>query len=285
MNRYHSLSFEEDLVLNHKYTEPRFISDACEKTDEGIYLCKRCDNPLFSSANKFGCGCGWPSFDESIAGAIAETLDLDGERIEILCQRCQGHLGHVFKGERLTAKNTRYCVNSIALRFLPAFTKEGYEKLILAGGCFWGVEYFLSQIPGVIQVISGYVGGTVVFPTYEEVCSKKTGHAEAVEVLFDPQITNDALLLQCFFEIHDPTQKERQGPDIGNQYRSAVFYLTENQRKEAVRLIEILKEKGYNVVTEVNPASQFYPAENYHQKYYEKEGSFPYCHKKVCRFE
>lgn len=160
----------------------------------------------------------------------------------------------------------------------PQPTDTTMEKAILASGCFWGTEYFLQRIDGVISTTVGYTGGHVENPTYEQVCTKRTGHYEATEVVFDPSVTNYETVLRMFFETHDPTQRDGQGPDIGPQYRSAVFYLNEEQKATAEMLIGLLKAKGYDVATEVLPAAVFYPAENYHQDYYNHKGSTPYCH-------
>ena len=160
-----------------------------------------------------------------------------------------------------------------------------FQRAVFAGGCFWGVEYYLQQAKGVIRAVSGYTGGKTDNPTYEQVCKGGTGHIESVEVLYDPKQTDYETLARLFFEIHDPTQTDRQGPDIGVQYRSVVFYRDEKQKATAEKLIKILRDKGFNVVTRVEPASHFWRAETYHQDYYFVHGKTPYCHRPVKRFE
>ncbi len=142
----------------------------------------------------------------------------------------------------------------------------------------------MEQQKGVISVESGYIGGRTKNPTYEEVCTKTTGFAEAVRIKYNPKIVDYETLAKLFFEIHDPTQLNRQGPDVGDQYRSEVFYTSDKQKETALKLIKILKDKGLNVVTKVTKATEFYKAEAYHQDYYKRKGTQPYCHIRTKRF-
>lgn len=278
------LSEEESRVILHKGTEPPFSGKYCRHKAKGTYVCRQCGAPLFKSEDKFDSGCGWPSFDAEIAGAVRRVPDADGERTEIVCAKCGGHLGHVFEGERFTAKNTRHCVNSVSLAFRPEEeSSKRLETAVFAGGCFWGVEHLMKDFPGVISVEPGYTGGTVEHPSYEEVGTGKTGHAEAVRVVFDPEVSFQTLA-KGFFEIHDPTQENGQGPDIGPQYRSEIFYTTPDQKQIAEQLVEELRQKGCPVVTRITRAGVFWPAEEYHRRYYEKTGKHPYCHRRVKRF-
>lgn len=279
------LTDEEKRVILRKGTESPFTGKYDDHFEEGEYLCRQCGATLYRSDSKFRSGCGWPSFDDEIPGAVDRHPDPDGRRTEIVCANCGGHLGHVFKGERLTEKNTRHCVNSISLVFRPAAEKPKTEKAIFAGGCFWGVEHYFDEMDGVISAVSGYTGGHLPNPTYEQVCSGRTGHAEAVLVEFDSAKVSYEELAKLFFEIHDPTQLNRQGPDRGTQYRSAVFYLSDEQKRAAEKLIERLQELGYNVATEVTPAGQFYPAEDYHQDFKKKHPDRPSCHIRMPRFD
>ena len=272
----------ERFVIEDKGTERPFSGIYVDHFKEGIYRCKRCNQPLFESASKFHSDCGWSSFDDAIPGKVEEKPDEDGIRTEIVCSNCGAHLGHVFLGENFTEKNVRHCVNSVALTFDEDSKKE--EVAIYAGGCFWGVEYYLNKEDGVKSTTAGYSGGDWNDPAYKEVTTGRTGHAEAVKVVFDSDIISYEDLTKLFFEIHDPTQLNRQGPDIGNQYRSAIFYQDEKQRQTAEKLKKILEEKGLDVKTEILPAEKFYPAEEYHQDYYDEKGTKPYCHGYKKRF-
>lgn len=281
---------EKHVIIN-KGTEAPFTGEYCDFKGAGTYLCKQCEAPLYHSDDKFNSGCGWPSFDDEIEGAVKRTTDADGRRTEITCAKCGGHLGHVFEGEGFTPKDTRHCVNSVSLTFVPddkndpsAQLPKSTEEAYFAGGCFWGVEHLIEDLDGVISATSGYMGGKVANPTYKQVCTGTTGHAEAVKVVYDPSKISYEQLAKFFFEIHDPTQKDRQGPDVGTQYRSEVFYASDEQKGTAKHLIDILKDKGLKVATKVTKAGPFYPAEAYHQQYYERKGTQPYCHIYTKRF-
>ena len=284
--KYKKLTPEEENVIIQKGTEKPFTGKYYNFYDKGTYTCKRCGVALYKSSDKFKSDCGWPSFDDEIPGAVKKVPDADGMRTEIICNNCGAHLGHVFIGEGLTKKNTRFCVNSISLEFIPdkENTAKTSDTAIFAGGCFWGVEYYMQKTDGVISTEVGYIGGHTQHPTYKDVCSHTTGHAEAVRIIFDPKKTSYEKLAKLFFEIHDPTQDNRQGPDIGDQYRSEIFYLNEQQKEIIKKLIALLNAKGFKVVTKLSLATTFWKAEDYHQQYYEKEGAKPYCHAYVKRF-
>lgn len=279
------LSKEEAAVILKKGTEYPFTGKFEKFTGKGTYICKQCGAALYNSSGKFDAGCGWPSFDDEIPGAVKRNPDPDGKRTEIVCKICDAHLGHVFTGEKFTAKDTRHCVNSISLDFIPAQVPAGrYGTAVFAGGCFWGVEYFLQKAPGVFSVESGYTGGSVKNPSYREVCTGRTGHAEAVKIMYDPAKTSYEKLLKLFLEIHDPTEINRQGPDIGDQYRTEIFYLNNEQKLVAEKNLKILQDKGFKIATKVTKASEFYSAEDNHQDYYFKNGKVPYCHAYEKRF-
>lgn len=282
-NMFRQLTPEEERVIIHKGTERPFTGKYTNHFDKGVYTCRRCGAELFESSSKFRSDCGWPSFDEQIPGAVKWQPDADGMRTEILCNHCGGHLGHVFLGERLTEKNTRYCVNSISMDFTPAEQRQAKaeattERALFASGCFWGTEYHLQRASGVISTTVGFTGGHLANPTYKQVCTGRTGHAETTEVVYDPTKTSYEQLARLFFETHDFTQLNRQGPDIGTQYRSAIFYLNDGQKQIAEKLVQQLRQKGFDVKTEITPASTFWPAEDYHQDYYNNKQGTPYCH-------
>ncbi len=302
---YNKLTPEEERVIVRKGTEMPYTGKYYDSHDKGTYTCKRCGAVLYRSDDKFDSHCGWPSFDDAVPGAVKQVPDADGQRTEILCNHCGAHLGHVFTGEGLTSKDTRYCVNSISMSFIPAGagvspgrgvergeragetngkSQTKTQKAYFAGGCFWGTEYYLKQVKGVTDVKVGYMGGKKKNPTYREVCNGNTGHIEANEVTFDPTKTSYEEVAKLFFEIHDPAQVNRQGPDVGEQYKSVVFYANDEQKHTAEKLIGILKSKRIPVATELRPATEFWVAEDYHQDYYAKTGKEPYCHHRVKRF-
>ena len=280
------LTEEEARILLRKGTEPAFCGNLLDNKKEGTYICKLCSLPLFSSDAKFNSGTGWPSFFKPVDRdhiSYVEDRSHGMTRVEILCARCDGHLGHVFDdGPRPTG--LRYCLNSASLTFfekgepmpemaMPVRTERAY----FAGGCFWGVEDRFQQLPGVIDAVSGYMGGHVENPTYKQVCYTDTGHAETVMVVFDPARTSFDDLLAWFFKFHDPTQLNRQGPDVGTQYRSAVFAADERQLEAARRFIEAQQQtdrfKSRRIVTQlVLGGGTFWEAEEWHQDYHLKNG-------------
>ncbi|QZE13530.1 bifunctional methionine sulfoxide reductase B/A protein [Halosquirtibacter laminarini] len=292
-NQYNTLSQEEKNIIENKYTEAPFTGKYDSFKKAGTYICKRCNAPLYKSNDKFDAGCGWPAFDDEIEGAVKRVPDNDGLRTEIVCSNCDAHLGHVFLNEGFTKKQTRHCVNSISMTFIPqgeALPKKivlhpEVEVAYLASGCFWGTEYHLQKIPGVISTTVGYMGGETKNPTYKEVCSGRTGHAETTKVMFDPKKVSFETIAKIYFETHDTSQIDGQGPDIGTQYRSVIFYTNTKQKEVSEKLMEQLRGKGYVVVTELTPAEIFYDAETYHQDYYENKGSSPYCHIYQNKFE
>lgn len=298
------LTPEQYRVTQQCGTEPPFKNPYWNNKEPGIYVDVVTGEPLFSSQAKYDSGTGWPSFFEPIEkGSVVERPDPDGSgRTEVRSKGGGSHLGHVFP-DGPGPEGLRFCINSAALRFVPAdkLEAEGYgkykglfegkqpaeakappQKATLAGGCFWGVEEILRKTPGVISTRVGYAGGKTEKPTYEQVKRGDTGHAESVEIVFDPSRIGYEELLDLFFRLHDPTTKDRQGGDVGSQYRSAIFFHTESQRRAAERAKERAEKSGRwggkGIVTEIVPAGPFYEAEGYHQKYLEKNPGGYSCH-------
>ena len=285
--KLNQLSEKEKEVILNKGTETPFTGEFDKFNREGVYVCRQCENYLYRSDDKFDSDCGWPSFDDEIDGSVLKTTDSDGKRTEITCSRCDGHLGHVFVGENLTEKNTRHCVNSVSMKFLEASEIKKQETIYLAGGCFWCIEAVFKMINGVQEVVSGYAGGKKDNPSYEEVSKRNTGHAEIVKVIFKPAVVSLEKILDVFFDSHDPTTLNKQGGDVGTQYRSAIYC----ESREQLEIIENYLEKKKSefsepVVTKADILSEvgsdkakgkFYIAEDYHQEYFKNNSDQPYC--------
>jgi peptide methionine sulfoxide reductase msrA/msrB len=266
-------------------TEPAFCGNLLNNKKEGFYACVVCGLPLFSSRYKFDSGSGWPSFWREFDPAHVSRLRDDShgrERTEINCARCGAHLGHVFDdGPKPTGE--RHCLNSASLTFheegaeLPAESRPVQtETAYFAGGCFWGIEHYFQEGPGVIDAVSGYMQGEAADPDYQQVCAHATGHAETVKVVYDPRRITYRRLLEAFFVMHDPTQHNRQGPDVGDQYRSGIWSVNDEQRKEAQAFIQEQQASprfvDKRIVTQVESARTFWPAEEYHQDYVARTG-------------
>jgi len=298
------LSSEQFAVTQQCSTEPAFHNAYWDNHKPGIYVDVVSGEPLFSSLDKFDSGTGWPSFTQPLKGAdIVEKKDsaLGMVRTEARSKVADSHLGHVFDDGPSDKGGLRYCINSASLRFIPVeemdqagygqllepFVKAGlvkaptHETAILAGGCFWGMEEIIRKIPGVIKTTVGYSGGKTADPTYEEVCTGGTGHAEAIQVEFDSARLSYETLLDYFFRMHDPTTLNRQHNDVGTQYRSAIFYTSEAQKQTAESVKARWDKSGKfkrPITTEITPASKFYSAEEYHQKYLVKNPGGYTCH-------
>ena len=299
------LTPEQYRIMRQNGTEAAFQNAFWKNKKHGIYVDVITGEPLFSSADKFDSGTGWPSFFQPIEkDKIVEKTDASSGmiRVEVRSSKSNSHLGHVFPdGPQPTG--LRYCINSAALKFIPVedLEKKGYGKYlplfqkiptppqaipstsqvaVFGGGCFWGVESAFQNVPGVLKTTVGYTGGSFKNPTYEQVCSHQTGHAEALRIEFDPSKISYEKLLEIFWSIHDPTTPNQQGPDVGPQYRSVIFYENEAQKNAAQTLkgkLERSKKFKKPIVTEIIPAAEFYPAEEYHQQYFKKKGIKPFC--------
>ena len=279
------LTPEQFRVTQRNGTEPAFTGEFWDHHEPGVYVDVVSGEALFASVDKFDSGTGWPSFTKPIGGVVTKRdFRLLFPRTEVRSAQAGSHLGHVFKDGPRARGGLRYCINSAALRFvhrddleaqgygryLTLFEEEDrmsdYKKAVLAGGCFWGMQDLIRRQPGVISTRVGYTGGQNANATYRN----HPGHAEAVEIVYDPAKTDYRALLEFFFQIHDPTTKDRQGNDVGTSYRSAIFYLDDEQKQVALDTIADVDASGLwpgPVVTEVIPASDFWEAEPEHQDY------------------
>lgn len=273
-------NFQKEVMFNQS-TEPAYSGEYDDFYQDGDYACRNCGALLYSSSAKFDAGCGWPAFDKCYPNSVIQVPDVDGRRIEIVCSNCRVHLGHVFIGEQLTPQNTRHCVNSASIKYVSkaqARPVQKIESLVVGCGCFWGVEYWFKKLNGVVSTSVGYSGGHTDNPTYRQVCSGKTGHIEVLKIDYDGRKVSFEELIRYFFNIHDFEQADGQGNDVGSQYLSLIQYKTPEQKTIIQKILTELEQKGYKPVTKLLTETKFWPAEDYHQDYYTKNGQSPYCH-------
>lgn len=277
------LTGEQFRILRNDGTEAAFCGTLLDNKLEGVYSCAGCGLPLFTSDSRFTSGTGWPSFFAPVAKEnIGEHVDRSHGmvRTEIVCARCDGHLGHVFPdGPEPTG--LRYCVNSESLMFTESTELASIAEVseaVFAGGCFWCTEAVFEQLNGVHYVESGYAGGDGP-AEYRAVTTGTTGHAESIRIIYDPKVITYEKLLEIHFATHDPTQLNRQGNDIGTHYRSAVFYANEREKQLAAAFIKKLDESGKftdRIVTTLEPLKNYARAEEYHQDYAAQNPNQPY---------